>query len=230
MKTTGAWGLALAAWLAGPGSPSRADPVLSTTGLEGAGTLRGVFTCRHTGPWVLALRNTSPAAGGDHLTAFAFNHPAGRVASLLFAGDGLDFFLGPGHAAAGLDPGAFPAGNGSGGGSAGHPGEGAAAGGGGTGGGAGDGGHPGLASAAGGGLGGASSAPLLGGPVLLRPASSFSEPSLPGGAGPGPVVLDVSGSGPGPAVRAIPEPSALLLAAVAGAGGAALCWRHRRRG
>src|SRR5262249_18359806 len=101
MKTTGAWGLALAAWLAGPGSPSRADPVPSTTGLEGAGTLRGVFTCRHTGPWVLALRNTSPAAGGDHLTAFAFNHPAGRVASLLFAGDGPDFLLGPGHPPAG---------------------------------------------------------------------------------------------------------------------------------
>src|SRR5262245_1284434 len=85
-------------------TPGLSGPIASGTGLENLGVFAGWFdyTAADSGhaTLTLELRNTSPAARGGYLTAFAFDDPSGRItgAALTSANPNFHLLDGPIHA------------------------------------------------------------------------------------------------------------------------------------
>jgi hypothetical protein len=74
--------------------PSFALPISGSNGLEGLGSFSGDFNYDSLNYRItVSLTNTSPAANGGYLTAFAFNIPASfTVTGIGFNATGYDFF------------------------------------------------------------------------------------------------------------------------------------------
>lgn len=82
--------LATALWFCP--SPGRADliPITGDAGLNGLGSFEGSLAYDHAdaqhATLTVFLKNTSPAANGGYLTAFAFNNPGGHISGASLAG------------------------------------------------------------------------------------------------------------------------------------------------
>jgi hypothetical protein len=72
--------------------PSFALPILGSNGLEGLGSFSGKFEYDQANFSItVSLTNTSPAANGGFLTAFAFNIPSSDFALIDFGAQGFNF-------------------------------------------------------------------------------------------------------------------------------------------
>ena len=75
-------------------TPAMAVPITSLPGESGLGSFVGDFSYNPgTAQIVVSLTNTSPAANGGYLVAFAFNNPGNAISGVSFASSSANFGL-----------------------------------------------------------------------------------------------------------------------------------------